>query len=47
MVLRGLGVASVPAGRPGVAKKASDKGEDAPAGQIPGLQITWAWAQGG
>ena len=46
MLLHSLFIACVPAPRPGVAKKALDKGEDAPAGQIPGLQIAWMWTQG-
>ena len=39
-------IACVSAPRPSVAKKALDKGENAPAGQISGLQIAWMWIQG-
>lgn len=46
MVLRGPRVARVPALCPGVADKAPDKREDTPAGQVPGLQVTWRWVQG-
>lgn len=40
-------VAAAPAPRPRVAQKASDEGEDTPAGQIPWLQVTWTEVQGG
>lgn len=46
MVLHRPCIAPVAAPRPGVAKKALDKGEHTPTGQIPSLQITWMYMQG-